>query len=179
MRPLAALVCQVLAMQLVATSGVYSQSAAADAAPAQAQIRVGRELFKSKAQCQFCHGWAGDGAGEAHSPGGAANLRKTALSRAQLLLVIACGLPGTSMPHFDAYAYSEGRCYGLRDTGARIAANPPRPLQAREIAAIVDYLLADVVGRGNPTREECMEFYADAAECAEYPSGDRKSAGDR
>jgi mono/diheme cytochrome c family protein len=171
MRSLGALLWPVFSIAILAVPGVHSNATADVASPAQAQIRAGRELFRSKAQCQFCHGWAGDGAGEAHSPGGAANLRKTKLSRAQLMLVIACGLPGTAMPHFDAYAYSEGQCYGQRGDGAPIAANPPRPLQPREIAAIVEYLVADVVGRGNPTREECMKFYADAAACTEYPGG--------
>jgi mono/diheme cytochrome c family protein len=51
----------------------------------------GRRLFLEKADCQYCHGWAGDGAGGGQSPGGAANLRKSQLDRATLITVIRCG----------------------------------------------------------------------------------------
>ena len=44
-------------------------------------IRHGRRIFLEKADCQYCHGWAGDGAGAGQSPGGAANLRKSQLDR--------------------------------------------------------------------------------------------------
>jgi hypothetical protein len=29
-----------------------------------------------------------------------------------LIEVIACGRPGTEMPHFDKYAYEDKTCYG-------------------------------------------------------------------
>src|SRR3989442_4197019 len=70
----------------------------------------GRRLFLEKADCGYCHGWAGDGAGQGHSPGGAANLRKSQLARDQLLTVIACGVPGMAMPPFDEFAYTDMRC---------------------------------------------------------------------
>ena len=53
-----------------------------------------------RADCQFCHGINGDGRGDPRSPGRAANLRETRLNREQLIEVIACGRPGTEMPHF-------------------------------------------------------------------------------
>jgi hypothetical protein len=31
-----------------------------------------------------------------------------------LIEVIACGRPGTEMPHFDKYAYEDNDCYGLK-----------------------------------------------------------------
>src|SRR2546428_178586 len=45
----------------------------------------GRRLFLEKADCAYCHGWAGDGAGQGQSPGGAANLRRSQLQRDQLV----------------------------------------------------------------------------------------------
>jgi cytochrome c553 len=74
----------------------------------------GQRLFQDKADCQFCHGIDGDGRGDPRSPGRAANLHETHLTRDQLIEVIACGRPGTEMPHFDKYAYDDTDCYGLK-----------------------------------------------------------------
>src|SRR6266849_4309048 len=72
----------------------------------------GQRLYQDKADCQFCHGVDGDGRGDPRSPGQAANLHKTILNREQLVEVIACGRPGTEMPHFDKFAYEDKSCYG-------------------------------------------------------------------
>jgi hypothetical protein len=74
----------------------------------------GARLFQDKADCQYCHGINGDGRGDPRSPGRAANLHETRLDREQLIEVIACGRPGTEMPHFDKYAYEDTDCYGLK-----------------------------------------------------------------
>ena len=44
---------------------------------AQDDFAYGRRLFLDKAQCSYCHGWAGDGNGEPRSPGRAPSLRKS------------------------------------------------------------------------------------------------------
>ena len=132
----------------------------------------GRRLYQDKAQCSFCHGWAGDGAGEPQAPAGA-NLRQSHLDRGQLVEVIMCGRPGKPMPAYDELAYSDRRCYGVTEAelGGQVAAMPPSgPLQKREVEAISDYLLAKVVGRGAVTRGECEEMFgAGARSCARYP----------
>jgi mono/diheme cytochrome c family protein len=135
----------------------------------------GRRLFLDKAQCLYCHGWAGDGAGEPQSNGAAANLRVTPLKRDQLIEVISCGVPGRAMPHFDEQAYSDKRCYGVTEgeLGRNTPALPPgSTLNKREIDAVTDYLLAKVIGRGPViSREECEEAYGDGArQCARYPA---------
>ena len=62
--------------------------------PSDATIRAGRRIFVQKADCQACHGWAGDGRKlDSQMPDGA-NLRESTLVRAQLIFVIKCGLPG-------------------------------------------------------------------------------------
>ena len=109
----------------------------------------GQRLFRDKADCQFCHGIDGDGRGAPQSPGRAANLHTTILNREQLIEVIACGRPGTEMPHFDKYAYEETNCYGL--SAAQLGNDLPRDphstsLTKREIEAVVDYILATFVG---------------------------------
>src|SRR5271154_144982 len=74
------------------------------AAAADDDFVYGRRIFQQKAQCPYCHGWAGDGSGEPQSSGGAANLRETKLTRDQLIEVISCGVPGKAMPRFDDQA---------------------------------------------------------------------------
>jgi hypothetical protein len=149
-------------------------AAASATAGAQEDFSYARRLYLDKAQCSYCHGWAGDGAGEGQSNGGAANLRQTRLNRAQLTLVIQCGRPGTAMPHFDESAYRDKPCYGMNEAevGARKPALPPgSTLQPREAEAIAEYLLAKFVGRGAITRAECEEsFGKDARACGEYPA---------
>jgi hypothetical protein len=110
----------------------------------------GRRLFHDKADCQFCHGIDGDGHGDPRSPGRASDLHKTSLRGDQLIKVIACGRPGTEMPHFDKYAYEDKSCYGIsaEELGKNI---PPDPhstsLTKREIEAVVDYIVATFVGK--------------------------------
>jgi hypothetical protein len=135
----------------------------------------GRRLFLEKAECSFCHGWAGDGAGHPQSPGRAANLRMSSLDRASLITIISCGIPGTAMPHFDEFAYTDKRCYGATEAelGSRTPTLPPSStLQKREIETVADYLLAKVIGRGAITREECFETLGERTRsCEEYPQG--------
>jgi hypothetical protein len=144
------------------------------AAPAFAQdFSHGRRLFLEKADCQYCHGWAGDGAGGGQSPGGAANLRKSQLDRANLITVIRCGIPGTAMPHFEEEAYTDQRCYGMTEAelGSRAPPLPPSTtLPRRDIEVIADYLLAKVIGRGPVTREECFETLGERVRsCSDLP----------
>src|SRR6266704_3498750 len=133
----------------------------------------GRRLFLEKADCQYCHGWSGDGAGGGQSPGGAANLRMSQLDRATLVTVIRCGIPGTAMPHFEEEAYSDKRCYGMSEAelGSRTPPLPPSTtLPRRDIEVIADYLLAKVIGRGPITREECFETLGERVRpCSDYP----------
>jgi Cytochrome C oxidase, cbb3-type, subunit III len=135
----------------------------------------GRRIFQDKAQCVFCHGWAGDGAGAPQSSGGAANLRETKLNREQLIEVISCGRPGQAMPRFDDQAYAEKHCYGGLTEAALGQDLPPLPpgslLQRREIEALVDFLQAKIINRGPITRDECLEAFGERAarSCAQYP----------
>jgi cytochrome c553 len=113
-------------------------------------VSFGDRLFHEKADCQFCHGSDGDGRGDPRSPGRAADLHKTVLNRDQLIEVVACGRPGTEMPHFDKYAYEDTDCYGLK--GKDLGADAPRdphstPLTRREIEAVADYIIKTYVGR--------------------------------
>jgi mono/diheme cytochrome c family protein len=135
----------------------------------------GRRIFLEKADCAYCHGWAGDGAGQGQSPGGAANLRQSRLDRDSLIMVISCGIPGRAMPHFDDHAYTDKRCYGMTEAelGDKVPPFPPSTaLPRRDIETVADYLLAKVIGRGPITREECVETLGPRVRsCSEYPAG--------
>jgi mono/diheme cytochrome c family protein len=143
-------------------------------AGAQDDFAVGRRIFLEKADCQYCHGWAGDGAGQGQSPGGAANLRQSRLDRDSLIMVISCGVPGRAMPHFDDQAYTDKRCYGMSEAelGDKVPPLPPSTsLPRRDIEAVADYLLAKVIGRGEITREECTEALGPRVRsCGDYPA---------
>ena len=144
-------------------------------APAAAQddFSFGRRIFQQKAECSFCHGWAGDGAGQPQSPGKAANLRVTKLSKEQIVMVVSCGIPGTAMPHFDDQAYTDTRCYGMTEEqmGDKMPTLPPSTTIAkREIEAVADYILGKIANRGPITRTECHEVFGERAHsCDEYP----------
>jgi mono/diheme cytochrome c family protein len=118
-----------------------------DLAAAQ-DTSFGQRLYRDKADCQFCHGVNGDGHGDPRSPGKAPDLHQTRLDREQLIEVIACGRPGSEMPHFDKYAYEAKDCYGLsaEELGKNI---PPdsTSLNKREITALADFILATFVGK--------------------------------
>ena len=99
-----------------------------DLAAAQ-DTSFGQRLYRDKADCQFCHGVNGDGRGDPRSPGKAPDLHQTRLDREQLIEVIACGRPGSEMPHFDKYAYEAKDCYGLsaEELGKNIPPDRTRP----------------------------------------------------
>jgi mono/diheme cytochrome c family protein len=155
---------------LVAAAALAARHAGADD-----DFAGGRRVFLEKADCAYCHGWAGDGAGQGQSPGGAANLRESRLNRDSLITVISCGIPGRGMPHFDDQAYTDKRCYGMTEAelGDKVPPQPPSTaLPRRDIEIVADYLLAKVIGRGAITREECVEALGPRVRsCAEYPAG--------
>jgi len=137
-------------------------------------IAAGMNLFLQKANCQGCHGWAGDGRKmDGQMPDGA-NLREIPTDRARLIQTIKCGRPGTGMPAFDRLAYSDGRCSGLKRSDLQARSldmpDPPATLQPNEVERLADFLLAKVIGKGPMTRAQCAEYWGSAAEaCNELP----------
>jgi mono/diheme cytochrome c family protein len=162
-RPAAAIVLMVL----LSISSAWAQ--AAD----PSDIVEGGKLFRQKANCQACHGWAGDGRKMDNQMPDGANLRESTLDRQNLVMTIKCGRPGTGMPAFDRFAYSDGRCYGLkqadlRASGARMP-DPPATLQLREIEELVDFLFAKVVKQGPMDHAKCIEYWGSEVEaCSEF-----------
>jgi hypothetical protein len=139
-------------------------------APDPADIAAGMRLFRQKGNCQACHGWAGDGRKlDSQMPDGA-NLRQSVLDRETLILLIKCGRPGTGMPPFDKFAYSDGRCYGLKQADVRTPKlQMPDTLQAREIDAIADFMFAKIIGQGPMDRAKCIDYWgSDVEACNEF-----------
>jgi len=142
-------------------------------APDAADVAEGMRLFRQKANCQACHGWAGDGRKMDNQMPDGANLREIALGRDELIVVIKCGRPGRGMPAFDKLAYSDARCYGMKraDLKARELSlpDPPDTLQPREVELLADFLFAKVIGKGPLDRVKCIEYWgADVEACAEF-----------
>jgi len=162
-----------VAMFIGTAALVQVTSTAAARAQDAADIAEGMRLFRQKGSCQSCHGWAGDGRKmDSQMPDGA-NLRLSALDREALVTTIKCGRPGTGMPAFDKFAYSDGRCYGLKQadlkTPERQLPDPPATLQVREINAIADFMLAKIVGKGPMDHAKCIEYWgSDVEACAEF-----------
>lgn len=139
-----------------------------------ADIADGMRLFHKDAHCQACHGWAGDGRKMDNQMPDGADLRASSLDRATLILTIKCGRPGTDMPAFDKFAYSDGRCYGLKqaDLKARQLAmfDPPATLAPNEIERLADFLMAKVIGKGPMDHAKCVAFWGGEDDsCSEFP----------
>jgi mono/diheme cytochrome c family protein len=139
---------------------------------AQEDAALGQRTWKDKAGCPQCHGWAGDGLASGFHNQGGLPLRKTQLNRNQIRTTIQCGRPGTAMPHFDRFAYTDKRCYGMteKDLGNLVPDRAPTTLQPFEIDAVADYVATKLKGAGPVTRAQCVAFFGQTeAECAKYP----------
>jgi len=72
------------------------------------------------------------------------------------------------MPPYDRLAYSDGRCFGkkesdLRAQGIRMA-DPPATLQPREVDLLADFAYAKIVGKGAMDRAMCADYWGGASE---------------
>lgn len=147
-------------LHAAALAAAAAAVAAALTAPARADdaTDAGKAVFK-RANCFGCHKWHGDGGG---GYGGAAlSLRKTSLTRQQIIETVACGRPGTGMPFFTRGAYDSVKCYGMGRAEAA-GAMPPEAnvfLRPADMEAVADYVLAHVTGRGEPSFDECIAFF--------------------
>ncbi len=137
--------------------------------PAAAQnVELGKQVWLSRVNCRDCHGWAAHGVQDDPQAAGAPNLRISTLTREDIAETIRCGRPGTEMPYFNRFSYTDDRCYGL--TAEALGADTPElgmaHLSDRAVNALVD-LIQDFQARGEkPTYEECLEFWGpDATLC--------------
>jgi len=140
-------------------------------APDPTDIAEGMRLYLRKGDCQTCHGWAADGRKMDSQMPDSPSLRDSRLDRARLIMTIKCGRPGTGMPAFDKFAYSDGRCYGMKQADLKSPmADPPATFQQREIELVADFLMLKVVGKGPMDHAKCVDYWgSDVDACKEFP----------
>jgi cytochrome c5 len=151
---------------LAVATPARAQNPAAQAAEEARFIEFGKEIFKSKAVCQYCHKW--DASGDQGYGGNALSLRVTQLTPEQMTEVVKCGRPATGMPYHDRFAYADKRCYGY--TREQMGSDMPPAgndfLSNREVDAVVKYLFAKDVGKGPATYQDCVDFWgSDTKQC--------------
>jgi mono/diheme cytochrome c family protein len=131
-------------------AAVLALAVASQPAFAQDATSPGARVFFEKGQCNQCHGKNGDGVGDDPREHGA-NFRESGLDKETMMMIISCGVPGTNMPYFDKFSYTDDRCYGM--TSAQEGANKPQPpltefLAKRDIEVVADYIQQTFVGKG-------------------------------
>lgn len=119
---------------------------------------AGKKVYQ-RANCVGCHKWHGDGGGG--YGGDALSLRKTVLTRAQIIQTVNCGRPNTGMPYFARGAFDTVDCYGKKraDIGSSMPPEATAFLRPAEVEQVADYVLAHVKGKGEPSFEQCTEFF--------------------
>ncbi len=144
----------ILAIAAIALAVTTASVAAQSADPTEA----GKAVFK-RANCLGCHKWHGNGGGG--YGGDALSLRKTALTREQIVETVECGRPGTGMPFFTRGAYDIVKCHGMnrQEAGGQIPPEANVFLRRADVEAVADYVLAHIKGRGEPTYGECIDFF--------------------
>jgi len=154
--PIGVLLASVVALNFSMLTAACGQSAQA---PASDPTNAGKAVF-SRANCVGCHKWHGNGGGG--YGGDALSLRKTELTRDQIIETVGCGRPGTGMPFFTRGAYDEVKCHGMnrQDAGAQMPPEGGTFLRPKDIEAVAEYVIAHIKGAGEPTYAECVSFFS-------------------
>src|ERR1051326_2366151 len=99
---------------LVAAAIALAAVVSAQSTPDPDDVAEGMRLYRTKGDCQSCHGWAADGRKmDTQRPDGA-TVRTASLHRDLVLMTLKCGRPGKGMPAYDRLAYTDGRCYNMK-----------------------------------------------------------------
>ena len=143
--------------------------------PASDPTNAGKAVF-SRANCMGCHKWHGNGGGG--YGGDALSLRKTELTKDQIVETVECGRPGTGMPFFMRGAYNATKCHGMNreEVGTQIPPEANVFLRHEDVEAVADYVLTHIKGKGEPTYAECADFFGTTSHVCdiyktEQPSG--------
>jgi hypothetical protein len=156
---------------LLAFAVMHGSVALAQSTSSSEPTDVGKAVFK-RANCFGCHKWHGNGGGG--YGGDALSLRKTELTREQMIETIICGRPGTGMPYFARGSYDTAKCYDMsrQDVGERIPPEGSTFLRPNDIEAVADYVLAQIKGKGEPNYAECVSFFGNTSRvCDIYNAG--------
>jgi len=144
----------------VVLSTIYG-ALAQSAAPSD-PTDAGKAVFK-RANCFGCHKWHGNGGGG--YGGDALSLRKTELTREQIMETVGCGRPGTGMPFFTRGAYDTVKCHDMnrQDASDHMPPEANTFLRPNDIEAVADYVIAHIKGKGEPNYTECVAFFGDTS----------------
>ena len=159
-----------LVLSIMSTSLAFGQSAASSD-----PTEGGKAIFK-RANCFGCHKWHGNGGGG--YGGDALSLRKTELTRDQIIETVACGRPGTGMPYFARGSYDTTKCYEMnrQDVGNNIPPEGSVFLRTHDIEVVADYVVANIKGKGEPNYDECVSFFGNTSRvCDIYKVGSASS----
>jgi mono/diheme cytochrome c family protein len=166
--PVGAVIALVVIALIMTIAGAVAQSTDADA---------GKAVFK-RANCFGCHKWHGNGGGG--YGGDALSLRKTELTREQIIETVECGRPGTGMPFFTRGAYDNVKCYGMnrQDVGSQMPPEANTFLRRPDVEAVADYVLTHIKGKGEPNYDECVDFFGSTSRVcdvykAQQPAGNQ------
>jgi mono/diheme cytochrome c family protein len=162
----------IIAFAAAATLVLISASPGVGQSPVPSDPTDGGKAVFKRANCFGCHKWHGNGGGG--YGGDALSLRRTELTRDQIIETVSCGRPGTGMPYFVRGAYDTIKCHGMarQDVGDRIPPEGGTFLRPPDIEAVADYVLAHIKGRGEPTYDECISFFGNTSRvCDIYKVG--------
>lgn len=150
------------AIVAAAAAMLLSGSAFAQSAKPGDPTDAGKAVY-SRGNCVGCHKWHGNGGGG--YGGDALSLRKTELTKEQIIETVSCGRPGTGMPFFVRGAYDTTKCYDMnrQDAGSNMPPEATAFLRPNDIAAVADYVIAHIKGKGEPNAEECVAFFGDTS----------------
>ena len=151
---------------------VFLPSIALAQAPDMARLEEGMKLYRADGvDCEYCHDWGGGGKmheaeyGSAKQAGGNA-LTTSTLNRAQMIELVSCGrMLGNRdmvMPQYRGDAWTAGLpCWGKTFADIPVDERPvhgKRQMNAREVEAVVDYILAVYQGK-RITVEWCLKYF--------------------
>lgn len=162
---------------LVCSLAMLSANAFSQSPSTSDPTDAGKAVFK-RANCFGCHKWHGNGGGG--YGGDALSLRKTELTREQIMETVSCGRPGTGMPFFTRGAYDTEKCHGMSrlDVGDQIPPEANTFLRQPDIEAVADYVLGHIKGRGEPNYTECVDFFGNTSRvCDIYKTQATPAAG--
>jgi mono/diheme cytochrome c family protein len=131
--------------RIALVAGALLTLAASARAQDAARLAAGEAAW-NKAACLQCHGSSGEGGTGGEFPAGP-SLRTTLLNRAMLVDTIRCGRPGTQMPAWLDGAYTEISCYGVPKGSPPAGLELTPVLSGDEVDALVDYMMAKMVGK--------------------------------
>jgi mono/diheme cytochrome c family protein len=133
------------ASKIALLAGILLALATSARAQNAARLTAGEAAW-NKAACLQCHGSSGEGGTGGEFPAGP-SLRTTQLNRAMLADTIRCGRPGTQMPAWLDGAYTDISCYGLPKGPPPAGLDLTPVLSGDEVDALVDYMMAKMVGK--------------------------------